>query len=424
MTARPILFVNPMGGLGGAERALLDLLASLRQSAPCLRLHLIVFAPGPLEEEARRLGVAVELLPIPEALHKLGDSGLVLDRSWRRSFHLLTSLGRGIPTLWAFIARLGARIEAIRPELVHTNGMKAHLLVALAKKGTWPLVWHVHDFLSERPVAKLAAKWLSRRANAAIAISEAVAEDLRRILPRLAVATVLNAINIEEFSEAPGDPTALDALSGLPPIPAGAVRVGLVATYARWKGHDVFLQAAVRLRRQLSTQALRFYIVGGPIYATHASQFSAEELRTRIQDLGLAGMAAIIPFQRDLPWIYRSLDVVVHASTRAEPFGRTIVEAMGCGRAVVVAAAGGARALVEGERTGLTHRPGDIGGLAECIRRLVESPELRNRLGANARAATVRHYSRDRIAPPLLALYRRLGVPTDVHALRAPQVIT
>ncbi len=56
----------------------------------------------------------------------------------------------------------------------------------------------------------------------------------------------------------------------------------------------------------------------------------------------------------------RALDIVVHASTRPEPFGLVIAEAMACGRAVITSAAGGAAEIVESEVDALTHTPGDV----------------------------------------------------------------
>jgi glycosyltransferase involved in cell wall biosynthesis len=44
--------------------------------------------------------------------------------------------------------------------------------------------------------------------------------------------------------------------------------------------------------------------------------------------------------------VYRSLDIVVHASTKPEPFGRTIAEAMACGRAVLLSRESGVAELV------------------------------------------------------------------------------
>ena len=53
---------------------------------------------------------------------------------------------------------------------------------------------------------------------------------------------VHNAVDLQVF--APDGPVeALDRLAGLAPAAAGVVRVGLVATFARWKGHEVFLRA-------------------------------------------------------------------------------------------------------------------------------------------------------------------------------------
>ena len=80
---------------------------------------------------------------------------------------------------------------------------------------------------------------------------------------RVDVQTIHNAIDLERFAPGPGDGGRLDAASGLPTAPAGTVRVGLVATFARWKGHEVFLDAAARIGADLPC---RFYVVGGPIY--------------------------------------------------------------------------------------------------------------------------------------------------------------
>ena len=47
-----IVFLNPSGQLGGAETALLDLLAAVRDARPAWALELIASADGPLVERA------------------------------------------------------------------------------------------------------------------------------------------------------------------------------------------------------------------------------------------------------------------------------------------------------------------------------------------------------------------------------------
>jgi glycosyltransferase involved in cell wall biosynthesis len=266
----------------------------------------------------------------------------------------------------------------------------------------------MHDFLSERPLAQRCLKLTARRANAVIAISRSVAEDTRRVLPSIRIETLLNAVDVKAFSPGPSTGTELDRLSGLKVPLDRTLRIGLVATYARWKGQDVFLRAAARVHRTLPSQHLRFYVIGGPIYATDASQFSSAELNALIGELGLWGTAGLIPFQRELLSVLRSLDIFVHASSRPEPFGRSIVEAMACSRPIVVAAGGGAGEIVDAGRTGLTHAPGDVDGLAAALRTLIESEPLRDRLAVEGRRVAIERFSRVRLGPALIALYLSL----------------
>ena len=58
--------------------------------------------------------------------------------------------------------------------------------------------------------------------------------------------------------------------------PPGTVRVGLVATYGRWKGHATFLDA-MRPRRS-DVRRCRAYVIGGALYDTAGSQYTRAEL--------------------------------------------------------------------------------------------------------------------------------------------------
>ena len=52
-----IVYLNPVGALGGAERSLLDMMASVRQAMPAADLSLVVATAGPLIEEAEKIGL-------------------------------------------------------------------------------------------------------------------------------------------------------------------------------------------------------------------------------------------------------------------------------------------------------------------------------------------------------------------------------
>jgi len=396
------LYLNPIANIGGAERVLLTALAGIQSEFPQARIGLITFADGPLQVRARELGIDAEIVPLPDGLSNLGDSQL------RTSRALLALRGvLRLPAFALFLCRLRVAIGRFNPDLVHSNGIKSHLFARYAVCGHIPVVWHLHDYFSLRPVAR----WLLRRAcrhvRAAIAISKSVASDARGVLPEMRIEVVPNAIDLSQFSPGAAEGAELDRRSGLPPCVTQIIRVGLVATYARWKGHVVVLDAAARLAAESPKLPIRWYIVGGPIYHT-AAQFSERELQEGVQERGLADRIAFVPFSPDPAPIYRALDIVIHASTQPEPFGLTIAEAMACGRAVIVSAGGGATELFTDGVDAIGIEPGNAAQLAAAVRKLAEDPSLRARLGASARQTAEARFDANRYGERLGEVYRSI----------------
>jgi len=392
--------VSPVGEIGGAERVLLELLRVARERAPEVRFAVIALGEGPLLERAAALGAEVELVVMPEQLAELGDApvrggGVVgLARTAAGTAARAVEAGR-------FSRRLCERVLAHRPEVVHSNGLKAHLLLVPLWRRRVPVLWHLHDFVGDRPLMRYALRAASGAAEAALCISGAVGEDARRWLPGLRCEVVPNGVDVERFSPGPGDAAALDRLAGLPEAPEGMARVGMVATYARWKGQEVFLEAASRVDA-------RFYVVGGPVYRTSGSQFSKEELRALAERLGVADRVGFVPFQERVEPVYRALDVVVHASTRPEPFGLTVAEAMACGRALIASRAGGAAELFEDGVEAIGLKEMSAAALAQAISGLLADPRRREALGAAARVAAVARHSSERFAAETVKVYRSI----------------
>jgi glycosyltransferase involved in cell wall biosynthesis len=245
-----------------------------------------------------------------------------------------------------------------------------------------------------------------------IANSRSVEADVREALDATApVETVYNAVDLDRFHPA-GAAADLDRLSGLPPAPAGTVRVGLVATFGRWKGHDTFLDALARIDRS----RLRAYIVGGALYETIGSQYSIEELRAAAAAAGLGTEVGFTGFVEDPAPIMRALDIVVHASTHPEPFGLVIAEAMACARAVIVSGSGGATELVDDGVEAVTFPSGDAAALAAAIARLASDAPLRQRLGGAAREAAVTRFGRSTFGDRMMQIYERVGADRTVVA--------
>ncbi|MGQ0507682.1 MAG: glycosyltransferase family 4 protein [Myxococcaceae bacterium] len=404
-----ILFLNPVGVVGGAERLLLDLIASLRSCAPQVDLSLICATEGPLLAEAKAMGVSTSLVRMPDALATLGDSGMQEEGQLSALMRMLSGVGREGAAAASYMGDLREAMAAQSPALIHSNGIKTHLLASLVVPSTSPVVWHIHDFLGERRLMRRVLRLLRRRASLAIANSEAVGVDIERTLPSLPMRVVRNGVDTACFRPGEEDGAQLDGLAGMPAAPPGTIRVGLVATFARWKGQDVFLRAAGRVLAKEPSTPVRFYIVGGPIYRTTDSQFEQSELVRLANELGLQGRVGFIGFQREVAPIYRALDVVVHASVRAEPFGLTIAEAMACGKSVLVSAAGGAAELFEHGVDAMGFTPGSFVELSEALATLIAQAPLRFSLGARAREHALAKFGRSRLGPEVLRAYQAIA---------------
>ena len=395
-----IVYFNPTGTLGGAELCLLDIVAGVRASRPDWSIKVLLADDGPVRSALERLGIPAEVVPIPSRLAAAGDS----DASTTSRLGKLLKLATTIPSALGYFLKLRRALRAERPNLLQTNGMKAHLLGSWAAPRGMPVVWQMHDYPGSRPLMARLLKMARRPRLRVVAVSKSVAEDTRALLgPKVPVDCIYNAIDLKRFSPASESGAWLDQLAGLPPPLPGTVRVGLVATYARWKGHDLFLEAAARVT---PSPTVRFYVVGGPIYRSAGSQFSREELEAEAKSLGLDGRLGFVPHQDDPAKVFRSLDVVVHASTRPEPFGRVIVEAMACGRALVAMQEGGASELFEDGVSALGCPPNDPASLAVRLQRLIVSSDLRAALGREGRNTALAYFDRNRLGSEWIRVYQ------------------
>jgi glycosyltransferase involved in cell wall biosynthesis len=341
-------------------------------------------------------------MPFPNALARLGEWGT------RGSIASRLRLGAGLLAASApaiiYARRLQKDLRDFNPDIIHTNGLKMHILGAQLRSSHAKLVWHLHDYPAARRLTARLLASRTHRCDAMLANSESVAADARqRFGASVPVHTIYNSVDLDRFNPA-GPRADLDALAGLPPLAPAGIRIGLVGTFARWKGHGVFLEALARLRGLAN---VRGYIIGGPIYHTDASQYSQEQLRAHADSLGLGERVGFTGKVDDVSAALRALDIAVHASTDPEPFGLVIAEAMACGRPVVVSRAGGAAEIAQGGA--MFHEPGNSAALADRLRELASDPERRAALGVEGRETAVRLFSRTRLVETLIPVYEALA---------------
>jgi len=377
MPAPRVLALDHTGVLGGAELSMLDVAAGLDGDVT-VRL----FADGPFREALERRGVDVRVL----AMGALAGV---------RKGSLVPSPG-ALLAAWTLAGEV-ARV-ACTARVLYANSEKAFVVAALAAgRCGRPVVWHLRDLMGPPHFSRLNTRGVVTLANwrAARVITNSQATADAFVAwggTRDVVRVVHNGIDAAPF-DAVSDDAARALRARLSP---GAAHV--VAVFGRlhaWKGQQVAIDAMVQLPPDC-----HLWIVGAPLFGEH--EFAAG-LRAQAERLGLASRVHFLGFRDDIAALMRAADVVVHASTLPEPFGRVLVEGMLAGRPVIATAGGGVGEIVRDGSTGVLVPPGDAVALARAVAALRADP---------ARAAAMALAGREHAR-------RDFGVSAMVRGVRA-----
>lgn len=355
-----VAFLSHSAALSGAE-----LLVS-RVTAACTRTTPVVVLGehGPLEQVLAGAGVRCEVLLLDASVrdHTVGTTtgAAAKVRSTVRTTRALAELLRA----------MGTRV-------VYTHSAKAHVYGGLAGRLTGtPVVAHVHDIVGTSG---------SSRANAALL------HTTLRFLPRAVIAnsrtTARSLGRLRRPAAVIGCPATVPSTA--PPRRGGPFTFGMVGRLTPWKGQDVVLRAFAAARTAGLDPSARLRLVGAPLFGD--DDLFGRELRVLAQELGIAGHVDFRGHRSDVGGEMAGCDVVVHASTRPEPFGQVVVEAMAFGRPVIAADAGGPAEVITDGHDGLLVAPGDVDALASAMVRLATDREARGRLAENGRRSVTRY---------------------------------
>ena len=413
---------DPVGPLPGTRGRILHLLTNAlpyRQAGYTVRSHGVARCQidvGLDPHMATRAGFPANLgfhgVPATEVIdgvpyHRLEpdlDAGLTVDVNVTR-----------------FAEAASVLVEELRPALLQpaTNHVNAQVALALRDRFAIPVVYEVRGFQEESWLARFGEqvadsdRYLRSRAvetacmqaaDAVVTLSETMRRDIvGRGVGEDRIVVVPNAVDVDHFTAGPRD-AALAAALGIGEEPV----IGYITTFWRYEGIDYLIEATAALKRQ--GVRLRCLLVGdGEVRA---------ELEATAARLGLLADGTVIftgrvPHDRILDY-YRLIDVFVVPRTNdrvsqlvtpLKPY-----EAMAMERALVVSRVDALAEMVTDGETGRTFVPEDAASLAGVIEELILDPDLRRRLGQNAREWVSTHRTWASNGRRYRELYERLGV--------------
>ena len=396
MTApRRIAYVDLAPAVGGSVISLYCLVKGLdrRRYKPLV----VLSETNPYAAEFRQLGIPVRSLACcgPADGQDTGMSPAVesIRRGWlvgmlKRSAageRLVHSVGfwmRVYPSLRRRSRALARILSAWKPDLVHLNDAVAVSRVGImaARSVGLPAICHLRSLATRNHYDR----WISRSLRGCICISRAVDHHQRKLGGRTSPTWVVyNGLDLAEIDPADGS-----RVRGELGLSSDDQAVACIGRLVEWKGQRVFLRALARLVS--AYPHLRALVVGAPQAGGEGYE---ADLRALTRELGLQEIVHLTGFRRDVPAILANVDILVHASTSPEPFGRVIIEGMAAGAVVVSADDGAVPEIVEHEVSGLLVAPRDVGGMARAISRLLDRPQQTAGMRRAARQAVERRFT-------------------------------
>jgi glycosyltransferase involved in cell wall biosynthesis len=129
--------------------------------------------------------------------------------------------------------------------------------------------------------------------------------------------------------------------------------------------------------------------------------------RDLVDNLGLTSQVHFlgrVP-HNELPPIYTAADIFILPSVIQEAFPLVVLEAMACGKPVIVSDLPGVRSMIDDGRNGLLVQPGNLQDLVKKINILLESADKRRDYGNCGRLKVKQQYTWKNIIPQLENLY-------------------
>ncbi len=346
MTSGPfnILYLSSFGKLwGGGQISLLNLVKNLDKST--FRPYVSIPTEGVLADRLREQNVEVSILELP----KIVEFGI----------------HKNLKALYEFIKLL----KRYNIALIHTDGPRNTFYAGLAAKiKKLPLIWHVrasNPDKYDRLLVHLSSKLIL------------VANSLRSRFDWMGhsnkLVTIYNGIDFSEF-QIDHESSNLREEYG---IHNHSLLIGVIGRIEYLKGQKHLIEACGMLKDKL--QHFHLLLVGEIIDSAYF-----KECKEMAKKLGIHDRIVFPGHLNNVSQILNEIDIFVLPSL-FEAFPRSLIEAMGAGKPVVVTNVGGCFEAVEDNVSGYVVPPKNSTALADRIYMLGEDKNLRLKVGNAAK---------------------------------------
>ena len=362
-----IMYFSSFGNLRwGGQKSLYHLVTRLDRSA--FKPYVVVPSDDGLARQLKENGVEGCVYDLP----RLSPKSILRDVSALR-----------------FLVRL---INGKRIDLLHSDGPRNTIYAGLASRlrGV-PLIWHVRAMDGD-PYDRI----LCRLATRVVLVADALRDRFAGICSVEKLVTIHNGVDLDVFHCELGQ-----ALPEAWAIPPGRIVIASAGRIEPLKGQETLIAACGALKKEGAD--FHILLVGETVDSSY-ERFC----RQKALELGIADRITFAGHRDDMASILKAIDIFVLPSVIREAFPRSVIEAMACGKPVVVTAGGGAPEAVEEGRSGFVVPPSNPIVLGERLSCLAGDPARRKAMGAAARHRAEARFGLEQNARRTQDLYRSI----------------
>ncbi len=345
-----LLIIDPANFIGGAELFTIDLLSHFNLSR---------FKPTLVTS-----GNPAYLKLLPEFCHyQIADIPRLKPINLKNFLQLRKT-----------VQQLRQIIRQENPDLILSNSVRSHICAGLAaKKEKKPIIWYLHDYT----FPSFLLKRLIKIPATVITNSDGVLNFVKKqISPKYhhKLKTIPNGIDLEKCQKV----ATLNTLRTELGLKIEDKIIGIIGRLDTWKGQDFFIRAAAKVLASLNH--VYFVIIGDASAHDFKTVDYKRKLEQLVLDLGVAKSVFFLGFRPNIYELIKELDLLVHASTDPEPFGRTVLEGMALKTPVIASNLGGPVEIIDHQKNGFLVDPKDTDQLAKTMVHLLQNEPVRQKM--------------------------------------------
>lgn len=348
---KTILYLHAGAEMYGADKILLELVTGLDKTK--FRPIVVLPTDGVLREKLESAGIKVHVISYPILRRKyFNPKGIV---------NYLSSYQSKSNAIVDYLNQNNIKID-----ILHVNTLAVLEGIRLKKKLHVPLIWHIHEIITHPQVVNKFLCWcVNRYADKAIVVSGPVKKHLvnNGVSPKKVI-VIHNGIDSNIFSPNVNSDYLYDEWH----IPKNAIKVGMIGRVNNWKGQYDFLDALAPLLNEFNN--LYLFIVGS---AFEGQEWRIKKLKNKINTFSHNDRIIFSEFRKDNYAVEHFFDILILPSTSPDPLPTVVLEAMGCGKAVIGYAHGGITEMVQDGYNGKLVPPLNKVALKKAVKKCIES---------------------------------------------------